>query len=55
MLLLLSGSSNGLELVRSICRQLHYLNGHKLSESDNILSADYFECVAHLHGLLASA
>ena len=51
--ILFIGSSSGLELVRSICRQIHFTLGHNLNESLHLLSAAYEECVSELHTLIA--
>ena len=51
--ILLIGSSSGLELVRGICRQIHFTLGHNLNESLQLLSAAYEECVSELHTLIA--
>ena len=46
------GSSTGLALVRSICRQVHQILGHPLSLSDSLLTASYADVVKHFHALL---
>jgi hypothetical protein len=48
------GSSNGLSLVQSICRQIHFILGHDMSVSpaSDVLKMGYDEAVKHLHGLL---
>ena len=46
------GSANELELVRSICRQIHYVFHHDMEESKYLLTANYDECIHHFHKLL---
>jgi hypothetical protein len=50
------GSSSGLLLVRSICRQIHFLMNHVMIESPaiDVLSMDYDTLVEHFHHLLAT-
>ena len=47
-----AGSATGLGLVRSICRQIHFLLDHPLKDSASLLTADYDAAVAHFHSLM---
>ena len=49
------GSAAGLNLVRSICREIHFRFGYPLDDakSEMVLSADYKTVVDHFHELMA--
>ena len=48
----LTGSSTQLELVRSICRQIHAVLGHDLQHSSHLLICSSDECLLHFYRLV---